>query len=103
MLTLIDADSLACACRILGWNVPEQKKGNFKLFLKYIFRQLNSEDVEVSNYGSYSRYKKLHDHLRVRFLKKDLHLLVSNKNLNCMKAACLAETSFLRILFGETR
>ena len=70
MLTLIDADGLAGACRILGWNVPEQKKGNFKLLLKYILRQLNSEDVEVSNYGSYFRYKKLHDHLRVRFPKK---------------------------------
>ena len=87
---------------LMVWNVPEQKKGNFKLILKYILRQLNSEDVEVSNYGSYSRYKKLHDHHRVRFPKKALHLLVSNKNLNCMKTACLAETSFLRILFGET-
>ena len=70
MLTLIDADGLACACRVPGWNVPEQKKGNFKLLLKYILRQLNSEDVEVSNYGSYSRYKTLHDHLSVRFPKK---------------------------------
>ena len=70
MLTLIDTDSLACACRILGWNLPEKEKGNVKLLLKYILRQLNSEDVEVSNYGSYSCYKKLHDHLRVRFPKK---------------------------------
>ena len=70
MLTLIDTDSLACACRILGWNLPEKEKGNVRLLLKYILRQLNSEDVEVSNYGSYSRYKKLHDHLRVRFPKK---------------------------------
>ena len=91
------------ALAVLAWNVPEQEKGNFKLLLKYILRQLNSEDVEVSNCGSYSCYKKLHDHLRVRFPKKALHLLVSNKNLNCMKVACLAETSFLRILFGETR
>ena len=97
MLTLIDTDSLACACRILGWNLPEKEKGNVRLLLKYILRQLNSEDVEVSNYGSYSCYKKLHDHLRVRFPKKAVHLLVSNKNLNCMKAAYLAETSFLRI------
>ena len=60
MLTLIDANGLACV----------RKKGNFKLLLEYILRQLNSEDVKVSNYGSYSCYKKLHDHLRVRFPKK---------------------------------
>ena len=51
MLTLIDANGLACV----------RKKGNFKLLLEY---------VKVSNYGSYSCYKKLHDHLRVRFPKK---------------------------------
>ena len=28
MLTLMDADSLACAFGILGLDVPEQKKGN---------------------------------------------------------------------------
>ena len=31
MLTLTDEDSLACACGILGLDVPEQKKGNPKL------------------------------------------------------------------------
>ena len=38
MLTLMDADSLTCACGILGLDVPEQKKGNRKLLLKYISR-----------------------------------------------------------------
>ena len=42
MLTLIDANGLACV----------RKKGNFKLLLEYILRQLNSEDVKISNYGS---------------------------------------------------
>ena len=45
MLTLMNADSLACACGILGLDVPEQKRGNHKLLLKYILRQPNSEDV----------------------------------------------------------
>ena len=39
MFTLMDADSLACACGTLGLVVPEQKKGNFKLLLKCISRQ----------------------------------------------------------------
>ena len=33
-LTLMDADSLACACGILGLVDPEQKKGKLKLLLK---------------------------------------------------------------------
>ena len=37
MLNLMDADSLACACGILDLVVPEQKKGNLILLLKYIF------------------------------------------------------------------
>ena len=40
MLTLMDADSLACACGILGLDVPEQKKDNLKHLLIYILRQL---------------------------------------------------------------
>ena len=39
MLTLMDADSLACVCGILGLVV--QKKGNLKLLLKNIFRHFN--------------------------------------------------------------
>ena len=53
MLTLIDADSLACACEILSLDVLKQKKGNLKLS-KYILRQFNSEDAESSDDGSSS-------------------------------------------------
>ena len=38
MLTLMDADSLVCACGIQGLVDPEQKKGKFKLLLKYILK-----------------------------------------------------------------
>ena len=48
IFTLMDADSLACACGILGLIVPEQKKGNLKRLLKYMLRQYNYEDVEGS-------------------------------------------------------
>ena len=54
MLTLMDADSLACACEKLGSDVSEQKKGNRKLLLKYILRQPNSQDVERSDNGGSS-------------------------------------------------
>ena len=37
ILSLMDADSLAYGCVILGLDVPEQKKGNISL-LKYILR-----------------------------------------------------------------
>ena len=47
----MDADSLACALEILGLVDPEQKKGNLKLFFKYILRQFNSEDAKGSNDG----------------------------------------------------
>ena len=63
MLTMMDSDSLTCACGILGLVVPEQKKGNLKLLLKYILRQFNSEDEEGSDYGGCSWYTKLHNHL----------------------------------------
>ena len=43
--------SLACAFGILGLGVPEQKKGNLKLLLKYILRLFNSKDVEVIDDG----------------------------------------------------
>ena len=48
---------------ILSLDVSEQKKGNHKLLLKSILRQLNSEEVEKSDDGGFSSYKKLHDHL----------------------------------------
>ena len=63
MLTLIDAESLACACGILGLVVPEEKKGNLKLLLKYILRQFNFKYVEGSGDGGSSWYTKLNDHL----------------------------------------
>ena len=55
--------SLACAFGILGLVVPEQKKGNLKLLLKYIFRQFNSEDAKGSDGGGSSWYTKLYTHL----------------------------------------
>ena len=51
MITLMDADSFACACGIPGLDVLEQNKCNLKLLLKYILRQLNSDDVESSDDG----------------------------------------------------
>ena len=54
MLALMDADSLACACGILGLDLTELKKGNHKLLVKYILRQLNAEDVEGSDDGGSS-------------------------------------------------
>ena len=54
--------SLAFAFGILGLGVPEQRKGNLKLLLKYILRQFNSKDVEVIDDGGSSQYTKLHDH-----------------------------------------
>ena len=59
MFTLMDADSLACACGILGLIVPEQKKGNLKRLLKYMLRQYKYEDVEGSDDGACSWYTKL--------------------------------------------
>ena len=47
-LTLMDADSLACACGILGWVVPVLKKDNLKLLSKDISRHFHSEHVESS-------------------------------------------------------
>ena len=54
MLFLMDADSFACACGILGLVYAEQKKGNLKFLLKYMLRQFNSEDAKGSDYGDSS-------------------------------------------------
>ena len=54
MLTFMDEDSLTCACGILGLAVPEQKKGNFNHLLKYILRQVNSEDAKGRDAGGSS-------------------------------------------------
>ena len=51
MLAMLDADSLLCACDIVGLDVPEEKKGNQKLLLKFLLRKLNSEEVEASQDG----------------------------------------------------
>ena len=60
MLTFMDVDSLTCTCGILV--VPEHKKGNLKLLLKYVLRQFNSENAGDSDDGGSSWYTKLHDH-----------------------------------------
>ena len=69
-LSVIDADSLACACGILALVVPEQKKGNLRLLLKFILRQFASEDVEGSVDGGFSWYTKLHNYLNKFTSKK---------------------------------
>ena len=66
----MDADSLASACGLLGLDVPEQKKGNRKLLLKYILMQPNFEDVEGFDDGGSSWYAKLHHHLTFFFQKR---------------------------------
>ena len=103
MLTKMDADSLACVFGILGLVVAEQKKGNLKLLLKYISRQFNYADVEGSDVVGSSCYTDLHDHLRVSFPKRIVHLLVLNKNLKSVETAWLTVTRFLKISLGETR
>ena len=65
MLTLMDADGLAYASGILSLDVPEQRKGTLKLLVKYVLRQVSSEDLEGSDDGGSSKYAKLHNHLRV--------------------------------------
>ena len=68
MLTTMDADSLACACGILGLYVAEQKKGTSNFFyffyFSYILRPFNSEDAEGSDDEGSSWYAKLYNHLR---------------------------------------
>ena len=54
MLTFMGEDSLTCACGILGLAVSEQKKGNLKHLLKYILRQVNSEDAKGRDDGGSS-------------------------------------------------
>ena len=43
MLAMLDADSLHCACGIVGLDVPEEKKGNQNLLFKSLLRKLISE------------------------------------------------------------
>ena len=64
MLTLMDADCFSCACGILGLDVPEQKKVNLKIILKYILRKFHSENAEGSDDGGSSWYAKLQSHLQ---------------------------------------
>ena len=62
MLTFMDVDSFTCACAIMALVVPKQKTDNLKPLLKYILRQLDSEDAEGCDDGGSSWYKKLLDH-----------------------------------------
>ena len=67
MLAMLDADGLYCARRIVGLDVPEQKKINQKFLLKFLLRKLNSEEVETNEDGGASWFQKLHDHLSKYF------------------------------------
>ena len=67
MLAMLDADSLHRGCGIIGLDVPEGKKGNQKLLLKFLLRKLNSEEVEISQDGGAAWFQKLHDHLSKYF------------------------------------
>ena len=60
MLAMLDADSLHCACGIVGLDVPEEKIVNQNL-LKFLLRKLNSEEMGAS------WFQKLHDHLSKYF------------------------------------
>ena len=51
MLAMLDAVSSHCACDIVGLDVPDEKKGNQKLLLKFLLRKLNCEKVEASQDG----------------------------------------------------
>ena len=51
MLGMLDADSLHCACEIVGLDAPEEKRGNQTLLLKFLLRKVNSEEVEASQGG----------------------------------------------------
>ena len=62
MLGMLDADSLHCACEIVGLDAPEEKRGNQTLLLKHLLRKVNFEEVEASQRGRYSWFQKLHDH-----------------------------------------
>ena len=101
MLTLIDADSLACDFRILGLDVAA--KTNLKPLLQYILSRFNSEDVEGSDDVGSSCYAKVHNHVRVSFSKKVMYVLVSDRILNSMKTTSLTVSSFLIISVGETK
>ena len=60
ILAMLDVDSLHCACGYL--DVPEEKKINQKLLLKFLLRKLNSEEVEASQDGGASWFKKIQVH-----------------------------------------
>ena len=51
MLAMLDANGLYCARRIVGLDVPEQKKGYQKFLLKFLLRKLNSDKVETNEDG----------------------------------------------------
>ena len=72
ILTLMAADSLACACGILGLDVPKQRKSNHKISLRYILSQLNSAGV----------------------------ISVSNKNLNWKKRLASKRSAFSEFYLG---
>ena len=94
MFTLMDADSSACACGILGLFVPERKKGNLKLLSKYVLGYFNSEDLEGSNDGGSSWYMELHHYLRVSFPKNIMHPLVSNKKSEIIENSLFDSNQF---------
>ena len=54
MLAILVAGDLHCACGIVGLNVPEEKKDNQTLLLKFLLRNFNSEEVKVSQDGEAS-------------------------------------------------
>ena len=60
MLTLMDADSLACAWGL----VVRAKERQPQIYLKYILRQFNSEHIEGGDVRGSSWYTKLHDPLQ---------------------------------------
>ena len=66
------ADSLACACGILGLDVPKQRKSNLKILLRYILSQLNAAGV----------------------------ISVSNKNLNWKKQLASKRSAFSEFYLG---
>ena len=54
MLAIWVADDLHCACGIVGLDVPEEKKDNQTLLLKFLLRNFNSEEVKASQDGGVS-------------------------------------------------
>ena len=54
MLAILVADDLRCVCGIVGLDVPEEKKDNQTLLLKFLLRNFNSEEVKASQDGGAS-------------------------------------------------